>query len=167
MPTSSRSTCRLPRIPGGVADVEREQRWLPWLARSLPVAIPVVLGAGAPAEGFPWPWSVCEWLDGDNPVVGHIADPRALAADLAGFVAALQRVDPAGAPPSAREMPLSTRDAATRAALGELHGVIDIDAATAAWDAALAVPEWSGPPTWSHADLMPATSWSTAAGSPA
>jgi aminoglycoside phosphotransferase (APT) family kinase protein len=26
---------------------------------------------------------------------------------------------------------------------------------TAAWDEALGAPEWSGPPVWLHADLMP------------
>jgi aminoglycoside phosphotransferase (APT) family kinase protein len=33
--------------------------------------------------------------------------------------------------------------------------VVDTEAATAAWDAALRAPEWSGPPVWVHADLMP------------
>ena len=42
-----------------------------------------------------------------------------------------------------------------RAAIAALHGVIDTDAATAAWDAALKLPVWTGPPAWLHGDLAP------------
>jgi aminoglycoside phosphotransferase (APT) family kinase protein len=42
---------RLPRIRWAIDAVEKEQRWLPKLAPSLPVAIPVLLAKGAPAEG--------------------------------------------------------------------------------------------------------------------
>jgi aminoglycoside phosphotransferase (APT) family kinase protein len=33
--------------------------------------------------------------------------------------------------------------------------MIDVDAATAAWEDALAAPEWSGAPVWTHGDLLP------------
>ncbi|MEV2249462.1 aminoglycoside phosphotransferase family protein [Streptomyces sp. NPDC050147] len=146
---------RLPRVEGGVGDVEREVLLLPRLAPSLPVAIPAPLGKGEPAEGFPWPWYVYRWLDGENPVVGGLAEPGLFAADLAEFVTALRRVDPADAPAAYRGGPLARRDAATREAIALLHGVIDTDAATAAWDAALRAPRWDGPPVWVHADLQP------------
>ncbi|MGP3983321.1 aminoglycoside phosphotransferase family protein [Streptomyces sp. KR80] len=146
---------RLPRIAGAANDVEREHTWLPRLAPPLPVAIPVPLGKGAPAEGYPWHWSVYRWLDGENPIVGRIAEPGLLAEDLAEFVAALHRIDPADGPPSYRSEPLATRDAATRAAVAELRGIVDTDAATAAWDAALQAPAWPGPAVWIHADLQP------------
>ncbi|WP_344521166.1 phosphotransferase, partial [Streptomyces rectiviolaceus] len=66
-----------------------------------------------------------------------------------------RRVDPADAPPAYRSGPLAPRDADTREAIAQLHGVIDTDAATAAWDAALGAPRWDGPPVWVHADLQP------------
>ncbi|MFI7693713.1 aminoglycoside phosphotransferase family protein [Nonomuraea sp. NPDC049655] len=147
---------RLPRVKQGVGDVAREGRWLPLLAPALPVPIPAVLGQGLPGEGFPWPWSVCRWLDGDNPEAGALSgDGEALAADLAAFVAALREVEPAGAPGAYRGGPLSRLDEATRAAIGELDGMIDTAAATAAWKDALSAPEWQGGPVWVHADLMP------------
>jgi aminoglycoside phosphotransferase (APT) family kinase protein len=146
---------RLPRILAAVADVERERRWLPWLAPRLPVAIPAVLGKGTPAEGYPWPWSVYGWLDGENPTVDRLAAPGLLAADLAAFVTALHRVQPADGPPAYRGVPLATQDAATRAAIQALRGMIDGEAVTAAWEAALQAPEWPGPPVWVHSDLMP------------
>ncbi|MPY98192.1 MAG: phosphotransferase [Actinophytocola sp.] len=84
---------RLPRVRWAVAQVAKEQRWLPWLAPRLPVAIPV---------------------------------------------------------------PLAQRDALTRAAIASLASVIDADAATAVWDAAVQAPRWSGMPVWIHGDLQPA-----------
>jgi aminoglycoside phosphotransferase (APT) family kinase protein len=48
---------------------------------------------------------------------------------------------------------LASRDAATRAAIEQLHGIIDTDAATAAWEQALLLPEQPGPPAWLHGDL--------------
>jgi aminoglycoside phosphotransferase (APT) family kinase protein len=110
--------------------------------------LPSPFGEGKPAEGCPYPWSVCRWLEGENPTAGRLADPGLLARDLAGFVAALRGIDPA-------DGALATRDAPTRAAIGELHRIIDTDAATAAWEEVLQIPEWSGPAAWVHGDLSP------------
>ncbi|MEW2085334.1 aminoglycoside phosphotransferase family protein [Streptomyces sp. NPDC005283] len=146
---------RLPRVEWAVSDVEREYQWLPRLAPPLPVAIPVPLEKGTPAEGYPWSWSVYRWLDGENPAIGRIAEPAQLAKDLAEFVAALHRIHPVDGPPADRGVPLAMRDAPTRATIEELHGIIDTDAASAAWDAALRAPEWTGPAVWVHGDLQP------------
>ena len=47
---------RLPRVDWASGQVDKEQRWLPELAALLPLAIPVPLGKGVPAEGFHWHW---------------------------------------------------------------------------------------------------------------
>ncbi|WP_093798214.1 aminoglycoside phosphotransferase family protein [Streptomyces sp. Wb2n-11] len=146
---------RLPRREGAAGDVEGEQRWLPRLAPHLPVAVPAPLAKGGPAEGCPWSWSVYRWLEGGNPVAGRVAEPGPLAGDLGKSVTALREIDPVGGPPSGRGVPLATRDAPTRAAIGEMHGIIDTEAATAAWEEALRIPERSGPAAWSHGDLSP------------
>jgi aminoglycoside phosphotransferase (APT) family kinase protein len=52
-------------------------------------------------------------------------------------------------------VPLSTRDAYTRAAIASLDGMLDTGAVTAAWDVALQAPVWHGPPVWIHGDLSP------------
>src|SRR5262245_17429598 len=57
---------RLPRRPGAVAEVARQQRWLPRLAPLLPLAVPVPLAHGVPGPGYPFPWLVYRWLDGQN-----------------------------------------------------------------------------------------------------
>ncbi|MEU9290748.1 aminoglycoside phosphotransferase family protein [Streptomyces sp. NPDC048275] len=146
---------RLPRVAGAANDVEKEHRWLPRLAPPLPVAVPVPLGKGRPAEDYAWPWSVYRWLDGENPAIGRISQPGLLAQDLAGFVAALHRIDPADGPPSYRSESLATRDAATRTAIAEVRGIVDADAATTAWNTALRAPARPGPAVWIHADLQP------------
>jgi aminoglycoside phosphotransferase (APT) family kinase protein len=150
---------RLPRIEGACGQVEKEQRWLPRLAPRLPLAIPVPLAKGEPGAGYPWHWSVYRWLDGENATIERIADPGQLAIALAQFIAALQQIDASGGPcpgphNSGRGVPLEMRDASTRTAIASLHGMVDTDAATAAWDMALPSPVWHGAPVWIHGDLQ-------------
>lgn len=147
---------RLPRVAFGVRDVAHERRWVPHLASRLPVPVPVPVGAGRPGEGYPWEWSVVRWLDGANPDVDRMTEPALLAEDLAAFVGALRSITPpSDAPLADRGAPLATRDADARKAIGELHGIIDTNAATTAWEAAVRLPQ---PPTrsvWMHGDLSP------------
>jgi aminoglycoside phosphotransferase (APT) family kinase protein len=146
---------RLPRIHRAVGGGENAFEWLPRLAPLLPAAVPVPLAKGRPAEGYAWPWSVYPWLPGENPTVGRIADPDSLARDLARFVEALHRVDLPGGPTAGRGVPLAMRDEPSRTALAALHGMIDTDAATAAWEAALRTPRWPGRPVWVHGGIAP------------
>jgi aminoglycoside phosphotransferase (APT) family kinase protein len=150
---------RLPRIHWAVAQVEKERHWLPLLAPRLPLAVPVPLAAGIPGEGYPWPWSVYRWLDGENATVERLVDPTQAAQDLAHFVLALRRIDatdgpPAGAHNFGRGVPLAERDDAVRKALDALTGVIDTGAAVAVWTDSLRAPVWQGPPVWVHGDLQ-------------
>jgi aminoglycoside phosphotransferase (APT) family kinase protein len=150
---------RLPRIHWAVGQAEKEHRWLPRLAPFLPLAIPVPLAKGTPAEGYPWHWSVYRWLEGENATIDRIADLRQAATDLAQFVAALQRIDPTGGPPPGEHnfghgVPLAERDPPVREAIASLDGMLDVAAVTAAWEAALRAPAWQGPPVWIHGDLQ-------------
>lgn len=152
---------RLPRIDWAIAQIEREARWLPHLAPHLPFTVPVPLAVGEPGEGYPWHWSVNPWLPGENATFDRIGDPVQFARDLAKFIRAMQQVDTTGAPLAgspgvSRGVPLAQRDAPTRAALDDLQktDLIDVDAATAAWEAALDAPVWDGPPVWFHGDLQ-------------
>jgi len=151
---------RLPRRQGVVRQVGKEQQWLPKLAPLLPLAIPVPRALGTPGEGYPWHWSVYQWLAGENATIERIADPNQAARDLTHFIAALQRIDPVGGPPPGphnffRGVPLVVRDLLTRAAISDLSGMLDTDAVTAAWEVAFQAPAWDGPPVWIHGDLSP------------
>jgi aminoglycoside phosphotransferase (APT) family kinase protein len=142
---------RLPRISGGTGGIDKDFEWLPRLAPLLPVRVPVPLAKGEPAEGYPWRWGVYRWLDGENP--DGVVDLH----EIAAFVDALHRVELTGGPPARRGRPLGeAQDEEARDALRQLRGLrlIDVDAATAAWDAALEAPPWSGPQVWVHGDLL-------------
>ena len=94
----------------GTEQAAKEAEWLPRLAPHLPLAVPVQLALGDPAEGYPFTWSVYEWLPGDN-ANGPIADLDQAAVDLAAFVKALRRVDATVAhsrPPRGRGAPLES-----------------------------------------------------------
>lgn len=148
------------RLPSGeayAAQVEKEHRWLPRLAPSLPLPIPVPLAMGNPAGGYPWHWSVYRWIEGANADWEHIADPRMFAINLAQFLIALQRIDPTDGPPPGRHNfyrggPLAIYDTQARQAIATLAPTIDGDTATAAWESALNAT-WHGPPVWVHGDV--------------
>ncbi|HVE62472.1 MAG TPA: aminoglycoside phosphotransferase family protein [Mycobacteriales bacterium] len=147
---------RLPRIHWAVDQIGKEHEWLPRLAPHLPAAVPAPLGLGAPGHGYPYPWLVYQWLDGEDALVGRVGDWCELAADVASFVVALQQVDTAGGPtPGARGGSLVRQDESTRRAIAALAGEIDVAAATAVWNEALAASPWSGEPVWVHGDLLP------------
>lgn len=150
---------RLPLVRGGAGDVSMEREWLPRLAPLLPARIPEVLGAGEPAQGYPWPWSVYRWLTGEHPEPGLLSEPVPLAGDLAAFVAAMRSITLPGAPKAYRGGPVASLDADTREAIRELRGIpqedVDCDAVARVWEEALRAPGWDGPPVWLHADLMP------------
>lgn len=136
---------RLPSAAGYAPQMENEQRWLPFLAPHLPLPIPVPLAMGSPAQDYPWRWSVYRWIPGEITAVSRIDDLSRFTVSLAGFLKALQGIDPAGGP-------LQVYDAETRDALAALEGRIDTMAARAVWEAALQT-EWSGPPVWVHGDM--------------
>jgi aminoglycoside phosphotransferase (APT) family kinase protein len=144
---------RLPRVEEWTQDLEKEWRWLPKLAPHLSLRVPEPIGKGHPTSSYPFSWAVYGWIDGRPYSDDLVDDEQQAARDLARFVAELRRIDPAGAPPSGRR-PLRELDAVTRAAIEAARGVIDGDAATAAWERALEAPTWKGTPMWIHADLL-------------
>lgn len=149
---------RLPRGGRTSRTLEKERHWLPRLAPLLPLAVPMPLAEGMPAEGYPLAWSVYTWLKGENPTRENVTELGRWATDLAQFVAALQRIDPAGGPSPGehnffRGVPLAQRDAATRAAIVSLRNEIDAEVVTATWEGALRASEWQRPPVWIHGDL--------------
>jgi aminoglycoside phosphotransferase (APT) family kinase protein len=152
---------RLPSAAQYALQVEKEHRWLPRLAPELPLPIPVPLAVGEPGEGFPWPWSVYRWIEGEPATIERIADLSAFARTLAEFLVALRAVDARGGPSPGphnfyRGAPVAVYDDETRRALSALTGEIDIIAARAVWDAAIATT-WTADPVWFHGDV--ARSW--------
>jgi aminoglycoside phosphotransferase (APT) family kinase protein len=148
---------RLPRIEWATGQAALEADWLPKLAPHLPLAVPVQLASGHPAEGYPFDWSVYEWLPGEN-ANGTIDDLDRAAVDLAGFVKALRQVDTTGAhprSPGSRGAPLAERDEQVRRSIAELGDRIDGEAALRSWEESVGAPVWDGAEVWVHGDLLP------------
>ncbi len=150
---------RLPSADAYVAQVEKEHRWLPILAPQLPLEIPTPVAEGRPGAGFPRPWSVYRWIDGDVASGDEQASSSSFAADLARFLNALRAADAAGGPPAGahsffRGGPLAALDAQARGSIRVLAREVDARAATEVWDAALATA-WDQPPVWVHGDVAP------------
>ena len=132
-----------PTEPGG-----KEAEWLPRLAPLVPVQIPVPVAQGFPTDYYPWFWAVHTWVEGETVPVEEV-DGILAARDLARLVAALQQVDPVGAP-RGRGIPLADRDKDFRYWLARFGGDHRV---AAEWDRALTAPAWHGPPVWHHGDL--------------
>ncbi len=150
-------TVRLPTAESYTPAIDKEDRWLPILAPSLPVPVPVPLAKGAPGEGYPFHWSIRGWLDGDTASADRIDDMPGFAVSVAEFILALQRIDPTGGPGAGahsffRGAPPAHYDDETRDCLAVLAGHLDTDRCANVWEAALR-RSWNGPPVWFHGDV--------------
>ncbi len=144
---------RLPRIDWAVENVYKEFKWLPKIAPFLPVSIPLPLKKGNPSKEYPWPWSVYNWLEGNNPLINQV--PESLGNDLIIFIKALHQIDLPHGPLCSRGIPLEKKDKETRKAIQQLGDMIDVHTVTALWQRALKAPQWSKPFVWMHGDLSP------------
>ncbi|UQU62150.1 aminoglycoside phosphotransferase family protein [Couchioplanes caeruleus] len=147
---------RLPRIGWAAQQAAREATWLPWLAPQVPLALPEPVGLGEPQDGYPFPWSVCRWLPGEN-ADGTIDDLDRAAGDLAGFVRAMRRLDPALAPDDMRHDLTGPQsgDEDVRRSIAQLGDRIDGPATLRSWEETMEAAPHDGPGAWVHGDLLP------------
>jgi aminoglycoside phosphotransferase (APT) family kinase protein len=150
-------TVRLPTGAWYAKQVEKEQRWLPVLAPQLPLPIPAPVARGEPDAGFPYPWSVYRWLDGEPASDERLGDVSAFASALAGFLRALARIDATGGPVPGehnfyRGGPLATYEREALDAVEALGGEIPRDAVLRAWEEAMSTT-WDRDPVWVHGDV--------------
>jgi len=148
---------RLPSAEAYSAQVEREQRWLPTLAPSLPQPIPTPVAIGEPSFGYPWRWSIYRRLEGTPALPKRIGSLPVFARDLAGFLRSLHAISSEGGPLPGpdnfyRGSSLTVYDSETRKAIEVLAAQINAKTVTAVWEAALA-SRWSHAPVWVHGDM--------------
>ena len=144
---------RLPRSAAWAGDIEREWALLPKIGPHISLQIPQPVAKGRPSAGYPHPWAIYRWIEGQPYRADCIADQRQAASDLANFILELRQIDPQDGPPAGRR-PLSELDAATRSTIQKATGAIDTAGVSAAWERALEAPAWDGRPLWMHADLL-------------
>ena len=153
---------RLPVRRAAVPCLLHEVRWTavagaPLVA--LGIAVPRPVFRGVPGAGYPWPWAVVRWIEGEAVATLPLARRGRLAEDLARALSSLHRPAPGEAPRNPyRGVPIDARLRAAppswpaaAALLGarrteRLRGVVD--------DGLRAAP-WSRPAVWLHGDPHP------------
>jgi aminoglycoside phosphotransferase (APT) family kinase protein len=153
---------RLPVRQASVACLLNEMRWTARAAAplaALGVETPLQVFHGRPGSGYPWPWTVTQWIEGEAVALLPVERRDRLAPDLARALTALHRPAPQDAPRNPyRGVPLADRirrvaerrpsvDAALGAHRGEqLRRIVE--------DGLRAAP-WRRPTVWLHGDPHP------------
>ena len=144
---------RIPRRQVAAELIQNEQRWLPELAPSLPIAAPVPVRTGTPTDFYPWHWSLLPWFE------GRCADEATINVDeaerFADFLKALHKPAPSDAPANpVRGVPLDVRVENTHERMTRLREKSALVTPTIerVWAAALAAPQETER-RWLHGDL--------------
>ncbi|CAD5138652.1 APH domain-containing protein [Microbacterium sp. Nx66] len=148
---------RLPVAESYATAVQKESRALEFLAGRLPVAVPSVVALGEPGRGYPFPWSIRRWLDGDT--VDRVAglDRVRLAVDLGGPLRVLRSLpvhagQAAGRHSFLRGSHPSVYSDDVHAALQRLDDTVDTENCRSVWLAATS-SVWESSPVWFHGDV--------------
>lgn len=147
-------TVRLPRVDWAVHGPAREVAILSKM-QQLGLEVPEAVALGQPSGGYPWQWSILNWVEGE-PVDGAALPPHD-AIRLAGFLKALRQMPlekgfEAGAANHFRGVPLQQREAFFALALDALGDEYELEPLRRIWKAARTAPV-DGPPVWLHGDL--------------
>jgi len=150
---------RMPSAQCYVAQVEKEQHWLPKLAPHLPLRIPKPLALGVPNNQYPWHWSIYEWIEGAVASKDSIDSLPDFATDLGHFLKVLQAINTTDAPtPGAHNFYrgglLKTYAADVEQSINILRSTIDVSAVQIIWNKALS-SQWQSAPVWLHGDIAP------------
>jgi len=136
---------RLPLRDHWEEGIDREWRWIPWLAsRITSVRLPEPVFKGRANDAFPFTWSIYRWIEGAPYEEALVDDEVASALVLARFVLELRSLDVTASAPVGGRDRLQELDEDTREAIQGSAGVIDASAATSVWDRALRTPPWEG-----------------------
>ncbi|MFJ5718290.1 aminoglycoside phosphotransferase family protein [Neobacillus sp. NPDC093127] len=154
-----RMSVRLPSDEAYVPQVEKEQKWLPILAKHLSTPISESLAKGEPSEDYPYPWSVNKWLDGETLSLENIDSLNQFANDLGKFLVELQSINASGGPLAGdhnfyRGGDIVVYDNECRDTINNNINTFNKHLLKEIWELALA-SKWAGKPVWVHGDIAP------------
>lgn len=149
-------TIRLPSGKEYEPQIQKEAKWLPFLARhlSLPITAPVAKGELIPE--YPLAWSINRWLVGET-VTHTNVDLQQFAIELARFLKELEAIDAENGPQAGAHNFYRGGDLAVYAAEVE-QALIQLPAGPQRnhyqdiWITALAT-KWEKKPVWVHGDI--------------
>jgi aminoglycoside phosphotransferase (APT) family kinase protein len=144
---------RLPRREASAALLANEQRWLPALAKRLPLPISSPIRVGRAQANYSWSWSVLPWLPGVTAAQSNLLAAEGIV--LARFLKALHAPAPPEAPRNPyRGVPLQQRAAAVEERMERMERSTEFvgNCVRSIWGQALAAPIDVGD-VWIHGDL--------------
>lgn len=150
---------RMPWMADGAdQQLRNEYAWVAGLAAGLPLPVPVPQRLGEPSARFPRPWLVTTWVPGEPADRAPVTRGAESARVLGGFLKALHRPAPQGAPAGFGALPLAAKAEGFAGLFAQAveQGLLaagEPAAVRAVWEDALAAPVWGGPPVWQHGDL--------------
>lgn len=121
------------------------------------VPAPRARGMGRPGHGYPLPWTLQTWVQGDVATPVSSADAVELARDLAALIRSLRRVPTGGRRfgGEGRGGALTDHDGWVAECLERSADLLDVPALGGMWTALRTLPQ-TGAPVMSHTDLIPA-----------
>jgi aminoglycoside phosphotransferase (APT) family kinase protein len=146
---------RLPRRAFAANLLVNEQRWLPQLAKQLPIPVPTPHRIGIPNLLYPCHWSVIPWFSGET--ADRVEFNLEQAQRFAQFLQALHVAAPDNAPQNPfRGVPLTERVAMLSERMHRVETQTNAITSTikSLWKEAVDAPI-DVEPTWIHGDLHP------------
>lgn len=150
------------RLPSGedyALQIEKENKWLPFLAKhlSLPISTPIFLGKAT--DFYPYPWSILKYIEGDTVNQQNINSLESFAEELSFFLKELQSIEVNDAPKAGKHNfyrggHLKIYSQETYAALTQYQNVLPVERLRLLWEQALATP-YTSLPVWIHGDVAP------------
>ncbi|MFF1633266.1 aminoglycoside phosphotransferase family protein [Leifsonia sp. NPDC058248] len=139
------------------AELAREAEAMRELGACCPFPTPVHVATGAPGHGYPLPWSVQTWLDGDVATPDGLAGSKRFARDLASLLKAFRVADTRGRgfPGAGRGGRLQDSDEWMEVCFRESEGLLPVDRLRALWSGFRSLPP-AADLVMSHRDLIPA-----------
>lgn len=152
-------TVRLPSGSAYVPQIEKEAKWLPFLAKYLSYPIPNPIVIGKPSENYPFIWSVNSYLNGETVNEDNISDKSHFAKELASFLRELQSIDTTDAPEAGEHN--FFRGASPKVYSHQVYEALEAhkhDLPTEKfcilWKQAIS-SKWEQSPVWIHGDIAP------------
>jgi aminoglycoside phosphotransferase (APT) family kinase protein len=148
---------RLPSGPAYALAIEREQRWLQYLAPQLPLCVPEPIASGEPHADYPRSWSIYRWIVGDSLHDTEGVDLVTLGREIGEFLSALHAIDATGGPNPGpqnfyRGGSLSVYAEQTAQAIDALGDKVDGHLVQKLWRRAME-SSWDRKPLWVHGDM--------------
>lgn len=146
---------RLPRRSMAIEPLLNELRWLDDVVTHVTLQTPAPLRAGVAGEGFPFPWAVATWIEGETGDQFDVRSAVSLAPDLAQFLLQIHVAAPTDAPHNPyRSVHLSERSAEFDTRLDAIARRLDVQAARELFARGRDASPCDSP-VWIHGDLHP------------